>query len=713
MNNDGDPDDDNNHGTHVAGIVGAVGNSIGVIGAVGPLGVQLMILKFLGSSGSGSTSDAIAAIDYAVLMGAHVSNNSWGGGGFSQSLLNTIENAGTAGQVFVAAAGNDALNNDLFPHYPSSYTPTPDDNIIAVASTDRNDNLSSFSNTGLASVDLAAPGSDILSTLPNGTYGLLSGTSMATPHVSAAAALLYGPKLLSQTAQTTSNSHLQVKSEILASVDFLSNLTGQMLTEGRLNLFTALISQWLSIGISSATTPFGSSVTFPVTATANGLLPDTYSASIVFTSNDPDEPTFTVLVTLIVDETGGISGYVHYIDNPLLPVPGVEVTLSSAANLNGQVVATAVTVTDPDGLFTFPNVPSGDHTVTMAKTGDTDGAITGADPVYILQHAASLLPLEDKPTADQRTSGDVNLDGFLDITDALGDLRIWAELDPPSWDFDPRQSPISTGSAQTTSAQTPLASGGTVPNVKAFVRGDVQPSWNGPLTKPASGLPLSVDASGAEWKGDRLVLPIQVHGQGPLGSLLMSLNYDPALFRYGATRLAAAGRGYLLVDNGEREGQIHIALAGIPRSSAGGPVFDLVLHTQTTAETGPPVDSAEFTLTRIILNDVVYPVDAESTLKVRKIPERFELVQNYPNPFNPQTQIRFGLPEQTRVRLTIYNALGQEVRVLADEEMAPGFYTLAWDGLTSRGAQVSSGVYIYRLHTSSGFTDTRRMLLLK
>jgi subtilisin family serine protease len=149
--------------------------------------VRLVGLKFLNRSGSGSTSDAILALQYAHQKGIRVSNNSWGGGGYSQALYNAIDATTSVGHLFVAAAGNSGVNTDVSPHYPSSYDL---DNVIAVASITSADARSSFSNYGLTSVDLGAPGSSIYSTLPGDKYGTYSGTSMATPHVSGAVALV-------------------------------------------------------------------------------------------------------------------------------------------------------------------------------------------------------------------------------------------------------------------------------------------------------------------------------------------------------------------------------------------------------------------------------------------------------------------------------------------------------------------------------------------
>jgi subtilisin family serine protease len=186
VNNDANPFDDNGHGTHCAGTIGAVGNnSVGVAGVNWE--VSIMALKFLSGAGSGSTANAVLAVDYATANGAHLTSNSWGGGGFSQTLFDAIARANAADIAFIAAAGNNGTNNDVGAHYPSNYD-LP--NIISVAATDHNDNKASFSNYGLVTVDIGAPGVNILSTQPGGLYRLLSGTSMATPHVAGAAALV-------------------------------------------------------------------------------------------------------------------------------------------------------------------------------------------------------------------------------------------------------------------------------------------------------------------------------------------------------------------------------------------------------------------------------------------------------------------------------------------------------------------------------------------
>lgn len=192
---DGSIDD---HGTHVTGTIGAKNNGSGVVGVV--WNVRIITAKFLGRRG-GTTANAVKAVDYITDLktGAGLNivatNNSWGGGGYSSALFQAIERAKAADILFIAAAGNggnDGVgdNNDVTPHYPSSYANT---NIIAVASITSSGAKSSFSNYGKSSVDIGAPGSGIISTVPSksgaSAYASYSGTSMATPHVTGAAAL--------------------------------------------------------------------------------------------------------------------------------------------------------------------------------------------------------------------------------------------------------------------------------------------------------------------------------------------------------------------------------------------------------------------------------------------------------------------------------------------------------------------------------------------
>ena len=234
-----DPMDDHNHGTHVAGTIGATaGNGIGVVGVNWV--TQVMGVKFLNAAGSGTIADAINGLDFvmqarqafAATGGADVRvlSNSWGGRSFSQALRDEIAATADADMLFVAAAGNDGFSNDILPTYPASYDVA---NIVAVAATTNTDGRAFFSNYGAASVDLGAPGVDILSTTIGNTYSFSSGTSMATPHVSGAAALV-----LSRCTLDTA----ELKSTLLSTVQPVAALASLTTTGGRLDVNSAIRS---------------------------------------------------------------------------------------------------------------------------------------------------------------------------------------------------------------------------------------------------------------------------------------------------------------------------------------------------------------------------------------------------------------------------------------------------------------------------------------
>ncbi len=230
---DGAADD---HGTHVAGTIGANGgNGKGVAGVTWQ--VRMISGKFLGPRG-GTTANAIKAVDYMTYLKTKVglnivaSNNSWGGGGFSQLLKDAIDRAGTNNILFIAAAGNNSQNLTTTPSYPASYTST---NIIGVAALTSTGALASYSNYGSASVDIGAPGSGIYSTLPgkksgSSAYGSYNGTSMATPHVSGAAALYAATHSLASAAD--------IKAAILNNAKATPSLSGKTVTGGRLSVGT-------------------------------------------------------------------------------------------------------------------------------------------------------------------------------------------------------------------------------------------------------------------------------------------------------------------------------------------------------------------------------------------------------------------------------------------------------------------------------------------
>lgn len=219
--------DDQGHGSHCSGTIGAKGNDgAGIVGV--NWDVSIMAIKFLDANGSGTLENAIKAIDYATNMGAKVLSNSWGGGAFSQTLFDSIKRSEAAGAIFIAAAGNDSNNNDAGPSYPASYVI---DNIVSVAAIDNTGKIASFSNFGKNSVHIGAPGVNIYSST-GGKYDSWSGTSMATPHVSGVAALLWSnePNLTAA----------QIKQRLLVTARPVSGLRGKTRTGGMVDAYAAL-----------------------------------------------------------------------------------------------------------------------------------------------------------------------------------------------------------------------------------------------------------------------------------------------------------------------------------------------------------------------------------------------------------------------------------------------------------------------------------------
>jgi subtilisin family serine protease len=242
VNRDGTPQDDDGHGTHVAGIVLGTTQDLVAIPEVMPVAgvcnnsyksrIQIMAVKFLDANGSGTTSDAIKSVYYAVNNGAKVLNNSWGGGSYSQALHEAIAYAYENEVSFVAAAGNNTSNNDVYPMFPANYDAP---NVISVASSTSTDVLSYFSNYGSKSVHFSSPGSGIYSTFLGGTYTTMSGTSMAAPFVSGVAALIAREK--------PAMNGYQIRELVLASsVSVSTNVSGNTITGKRLNVLNSVVT---------------------------------------------------------------------------------------------------------------------------------------------------------------------------------------------------------------------------------------------------------------------------------------------------------------------------------------------------------------------------------------------------------------------------------------------------------------------------------------
>ncbi len=228
VKNTKDAMDDHGHGTHCAGTIGAIhDNSVGVAGVMSE--VTIIPLKFLDENGSGSLEDAVKAVDYATELDVDIMSNSWGGSGKSEALLEAIKRASDKGIIFTAAAGNNSSNNDTTPSYPANYE-SP--NIIAVAALTAQNDLANFSSYGRSSVHIAAPGHNILSTIKGGGYEVMSGTSMATPHVSGVLGLLL--------AKEGRMPHDVLKDRLTMTGVPVSGLRGKTMTASRIDAYNLL-----------------------------------------------------------------------------------------------------------------------------------------------------------------------------------------------------------------------------------------------------------------------------------------------------------------------------------------------------------------------------------------------------------------------------------------------------------------------------------------
>ena len=236
VEDNGDPMDRNGHGTHCAGIIGAEGgNGIGIAGV--NWNVKIMPLRFMDGDGAGTTKDAIEAINYVIDrkragVNVRIISASWGSTARSRALEDVIRKAYDEGILFVAAAGNASTNNDQTPHYPSSYNLG---NVVSVAATNRHDQLASFSNYGAKSVNVAAPGEEILSTWLEHGFTEKKGTSMATPFVAGVAALI-----LSQNPKMSVD---DLRAKLLKSVDPIASLKGKVSSGGRINAAKAVSAE--------------------------------------------------------------------------------------------------------------------------------------------------------------------------------------------------------------------------------------------------------------------------------------------------------------------------------------------------------------------------------------------------------------------------------------------------------------------------------------
>ena len=383
------PSDTLGHGTHIAGTIGAIGNN-----ATGVTGINwrssIMSLKFLDESNQGNQADAIAALNYARMMrtqfdtNIRVTNNSWGQPGSPNRLLGeAIEQNGEAGILFVAAAGNGdvlgrGIDNDSTPFYPASFEA---DNIIAVAASDGNDRLASFSNFGSESVDITGPGVGILSTLPGNQYGVANGTSMATPHVAGTIALLF--------SELPGADIAEVRQAVLGSAETTSDpndLLGKVQSGGRVNTF-----QTLRADVFSPTATLIVPVDNIVESGADGS-----EFTVRFIHPDGiDQSSIGADDIVILAELAGNSLPVSVIGDPLVSADGREITVTYRVGAHGGIW-------DPldFGRYTIQSVASaveskGGRSIGEVKIGSFDVRIED-ESVFYVNSTADLVDVFDR-----------------------------------------------------------------------------------------------------------------------------------------------------------------------------------------------------------------------------------------------------------------------------------------------------------------------------
>ncbi|MFM1749317.1 MAG: hypothetical protein RLZZ188_2983 [Verrucomicrobiota bacterium] len=318
--NTGDPIDEHGHGTFCAGIIAAQADGGGASVGVAPR-VRIMACRFLDAQGTGSSSDAIKSIGFAVAKGARILNNSWGGGGYSQAMHNAILAARAKGALFIAAAGNEGTDNDALPRYPASYAA---DNILAVAALDRGDKLAAFSSFGANSVHLGAPGVAIFSTgrTADTAYVSGSGTSAAAPHVAGVAALVL--------SRFPGLPLAELRQRILAGVVPIPALRDKASTGGRLNAFNALSGAPDGVLEVSVTPAAGTLVapgsSLPVFVRVHDIAPVT-NATVLVTVPGAATPVSLRNDGLMPDATAGDGVYSGRV---ALPATGADVALKFA-----------------------------------------------------------------------------------------------------------------------------------------------------------------------------------------------------------------------------------------------------------------------------------------------------------------------------------------------------------------------------------------------
>jgi len=427
----------------------------------------------------------------------------------------------------------------------------------------------------------------------------------------------------------------------------------------------------------------------------DNTLPENWQASADHGS--PGKPT-----TILPPPKYTISGSVKY-GNTGRAVSDVLINLTSTQGTDSDT-------TDQTDSYMFTDIEADTIKLEPGKQGDIRDAIMGSDVLLVLQQLAFLVTMNK----DEQFAADVTEDGKITGSDALAMLRYLAFYadnigSTGQWRFRPNDSTFVLDSDTTIDFQ-------------AYLLGDANLDWgagsvlnkNISLLAQLSEVSLGIDQVVAG-KDGYVEIPIRFESQlEPVNTLLFSLEYDPECLLYHSVKKTNLSEEFLLEVNRTEPGKVHVAMAGVAGVEGEAEILILTFKVVDPAISN---SSTKLSFVRAIANDrivknlsqgeVVF-TDSESDI----LPADFALYQNYPNPFNSETQIRFQIPRQSPVRITVYNLMGNQVRMILNEDKPAGSYRVNWDGKDDHGTAMPSGIYLFELK-AGGFVESKKMILMK
>ena len=725
-----------NHGTHTAGIYGAVtNNSAGVAGS--SWNARIMAIN----AGCPEEDNCIASlygysgILYAADQGADIINCSWGGLGNPLQLEQDVINEATSlGAVVVCAAGND---NSSAAHYPSSY-----DNAFSVAATDIFDQKAGFSNYGRY-VDVAAPGVTIYSTNQNNQYGYSSGTSMSAPMTAGVIGLVktLHPDWL----------NVQAAEQVRVTADALPLWEGK-LGKGRINAYRAVTESSPSIRITEVNFIDGggdgiinAGETVQVQLKLLNYLTEASNVDLILSEQ-------TRYVTMETDNI--IVPVIGTMQEVSLPSPfifKVEPDAIAGLNVTFSLNISSGNYQDLDRFIlrirpTFETVNINNVEVTVTNIGrigyanphdETDGiGFKYEDGSNLLFEGALILgtAVNQISSASRGLLVDTDITYDLDFNvSEYGDLKVFtpgansAQETKGIFEDTAAVNPMNIRITQETYALTE-------PDKDDFIILKYKVKNLGTSTLNNLHLGLFLD-----WD----IFPVTTNLVGYDATRKLGYCYDTEGFvaTYAGISLVSDGTvSYRAIYNDQDEpinpswglydgftkAEKWQAISGGTTYTTAGPqdvsmviaTGPLTLNAQETKAVGFTLLAAQ-NLSNLQVHadaakafwDEVVVTDIEDNQKVN-FPNRYALQQNYPNPFNPATNIKFDVKNAGRVKIDIYNTLGQKVRTLVDDVKSAGKYSVVWNGLNDFGDRVASGIYIYKM-VSGDFVQTRKMILLR